>query len=769
MTLRNGKSYEGPELLDDDEEQELEVGKVKKDEVKHDVKSGKPIGVEVKIFRKVEINIPLLDALEHIPRYAKFLKELCTSKKKLIGKQTIKVGENISAVLQKRLPWKCKDPSVFAVPCRLGNLFVPKAMLDLGASINVLPYSYYKSMGIGTLTETGVVLQLADHSIVHPKGMLEDVLVQVNELIFPADFYVLDMGIDDDSTFSSILLGRPFMATAKTKIDIFNGTLSMEFEGEVISFNIFDAMKYPSDVNAINFVDDFQSTSNECLNVTNRDLLELVVSRNLDQESVKALAREFKFDDKLKELVNHLEDRPKMRYQDSKLKLPVSDNKLLPSIVQAPTLKLKPLPDHLKYAYLGENDTLPVIISTKLSKDEEVELVMMLKRFKEAIGWTIADIKGISPSLCMHKILMEEDFNPSRQAQRRLNPPMMEVVKKEILKLLNAGMIYPISDSKWVSPVQVVPKKAGVTVVKNSDGELVPTCVQNGWRVCIDYRKLNDATRKDHFPLPFIDQMLERLVGKSHYCCLDGFSGFHQIPVDPKDQEKTTFTCPFGTFAYRRMPFGLCNAPATFQRCMISIFSEFVENSIEVFMDDFTVYGDSFDICLKNLEKILKRCIDTNLVLNFEKCHFMVDKGLILGHIVSQKGLEVDKAKIDVIKSLPYPTNVREVGSFLGHAGFYRRFIKDFSKITVPMCQLLKKDADFKFGDKCREAFDYLKEQLISAPIIQPPNWSLPFEIMCDASNTAIGAVLGQKVERAHHVIYYASKTLDNAQCNYSM
>ena len=133
-----------------------------------------------------------------------------------------------------------------------------------------------------------------------------------------------------------------------------------------------------------------------------------------------------------------------------------------------------------------------------------------MKKYKEAIGWIIADIKGLSPSLCMHKILMEEDFKPTREAQRRLNPPMMEVVKKEIMKLLDAGVIYPISDSKWVSPVQVVPKKAGVTVVKNSEGELTPTRVQNGWRVCIDYRKLNASTRKDHFPLPFFDQTLER-------------------------------------------------------------------------------------------------------------------------------------------------------------------------------------------------------------------------------------------------------------------
>ena len=242
----------------------------------------------------------------------------------------------------------------------------------------------------------------------------------------------------------------------------------------------------------------------------------------------------------------------------------------------------------------------------------------VLKEYKTAIGWTLADIKRISPTTCMHHILLEEGAKPSREAQRRLNPQMMEVVKKEIIKLLDCGVIYPISDSRWVSPVQVVPKKSGVTVVKNEENELVPTRIQTGWRVCIDYRKLNATTRKDHFPLPFIDQMLKRLAGHSFYCFLDGYSGYNQIVIAPDDQEKTTFTCPFGTFAYRRMPFGLCNAPATFQRCMVSIFSDFVEKIIEVFMDDFSVFGDSFDDCLANLTLILKRCIETNLVLNWE-------------------------------------------------------------------------------------------------------------------------------------------------------
>ncbi|XP_052180113.1 uncharacterized protein LOC127793306 [Diospyros lotus] len=256
-------------------------------------------------------------------------------------------------------------------------------------------------------------------------------------------------------------------------------------------------------------------------------------------------------------------------------------------------------------------------------------------------------------------------------------------------------------NSQWVSPVQVVPKKTGITMVPNERNELVPMRVQNSWRVCIDYRRLNLATKKDHFPLPFIDQMLERLAA-------------------PEDQEKATFTCPFGTFAYRRMPFGLCNTPGTFQRCMVSIFSDLLEHCMEVFVDDFSVYGTSFDDCI----------------------------GIVLGHVVSKRGIEVDKSKVDIISSLPYPISVREIRSFLGHARFYKKFIQDFSKIARPLSNLLQKDVDFQFDEHCKQAFEELKRRLTSPPIIQPPNWDFPFELMCDASNYAVGAVLSQRVEK---------------------
>ncbi|RVW69420.1 Retrovirus-related Pol polyprotein from transposon 17.6 [Vitis vinifera] len=336
---------------------------------------------------------------------------------------------------------------------------------------------------------------------------------------------------------------------------------------------------------------------------------------------------------------------------------------------EPPKLILKPLPTELKYAYLEDNKKCPIVISLALTIHQEDCLLEVLRRCKKAIGWKISDLKGISPLVCTHHIYMEDEAKPVRQPQRRLNPHMQEV-----------------------SPTQVVPKKSEITVVQNDKGEKVSTGLTTGWRVCIDYRRLNTVTRNDHFPLPFIDQ------------------------------EKTTFTCPFGTYAYKKMSFGLCNAPATFQRCMLSIFSDMVEHIMEVFMDDITIYGSTFEECLINLEVILNRCIEKDLVLNWEKCHFMVHQKIVLGHIISKEGIEVDKAKVELIVKLPSPTNVKEVRHFLGHVGFYRR----------------------------------------------APNWQLPFEVMCDASDFAIGAILGQREDGKPYVICYASKTLNEAQRNYT-
>ncbi|CAN6712617.1 unnamed protein product [Malus baccata var. baccata] len=405
-----------------------------------------------------------------------------------------------------------------------------------------MPYSIFASMNLGELKNDGVIIQLADRSNAYPKGFLEDVLVQVDNLIFPADFYVLEMEDSPNVTPLPILLGRPFMKTARTKIDVFKGTLTMEFDREIINFNISEAMKFHEDDHSCFSIDVLDELAQDYLDMLENDPLETTIAQGLGMKPNLAVPKE-----------EHAE--------------------------LALVLELKSLPNHLKYVFLGDEETLPVIVSSSLTALEEEKLIRVLKEHKTAIGWTLADIKGISPTTCMHRIFLEEGAKPTREAQRRLNPPMMEVVKKEIIKLLDCGVIYPISDSRWVSPVQVVPKKSGVTVVKNAEDELVPTRIQTG---------------------------------------------------------------------------------------------------------------------------------------------------------------------------------------------FYRRFIKDFSKISTPLCRLLQKDVIFDFNEECEKAFKHLKEMLTSAPIIRPPDWSIPFELMCNASDYALGAVLGQRKDKQPHVIYYASQTLNDAQLNYS-
>jgi hypothetical protein len=232
---------------------------------------------------------------------------------------------------------------------------------------------------------------------------------------------------------------------------------------------------------------------------------------------------------------------------------------------QVPEVDLKPLPTGLKYKFLGPDKTYPVIMSDELSPEENDLLLNLLKKHKKVIGYSINDLKGLSPAFCTHHIPMEDQCKPMVDHQRRLTQAMREVVKKKVIKLLDAGIIYPVSHSEWVSPVHCVPKKVGLTMVKNEKNELIPQRTVTGWRMYIDYRKLNKATKKDHFPLPFIDEILERLANHAYFCFLDGYSGFMQILIHPDDQHKTTFTCPYRTFAYRRMPFSLCNAPASFQ------------------------------------------------------------------------------------------------------------------------------------------------------------------------------------------------------------
>ncbi|XP_048605032.1 uncharacterized protein LOC125582397 [Brassica napus] len=724
-----------------------------------------------KQMSEVQLTMPIIDAFMLVPQYSKFLKDAVEQKKKEMEGMVILTHE-CSAIIQRlTVPRKLEDPGSFTLPCAIGPLTFERCLCDLGASVSLMPLSIAKKLGFTQYKKCKISLVLADRSVKLPIGILEDLPVKIGNCEVPTDFVVLEM---DEEPRDPLIFGRPFLATAGAMVNVRDGTTDLHLgKGHILHFDINEMMKKPTTQGEIFYIDEMDALADDFLE---KLAIEDSLQHALTIERETQMIENKESDELVRRLNVHLEDDG----EDEFMELPQKTQHAASADIQenlheadwselkAPKVELKPLPHGVRYAFLGPNETYPVIVSSELTENELSMLLNELKKYRKALGYSLDDIKGISPYLCMHRIHLEDESKTSIEHQRRLNPNLKGVVKKEIIKLLDAGVIYPISDSNWVSPVHVVPKKGGITVVKNENNESIPTRTITGHRMCIDYRKLNAASRKDHFPLPFIDQMLERLANHPYYCFLDGYSGFFQIPIHPNDQEKTTFTCPYGTFAYRRMPFGLCNAPATFQRAMMSIFSDLIEDVMEVFMDDFSVYGSSFATCLSNLCMVLQRCEDTNLVLNWEKCHFMVKEGIVLGHKVSEKGIEVDKAKIDFMVGLAPPRTVKDIRSFLGHAGFYRRFIMDFSKIARPLTRLLCKEAAFHFDEECMEAFKNLKNALISAPIVQPPDWDLPFEIMCDASDFAVGAVLGQKRDKKSHVIYYASRTLDEAQAKYS-
>nr|GEX18473.1 hypothetical protein [Tanacetum cinerariifolium] len=483
------------------------------------------------------------------------------------------ITASLETIVLKKLREKLGDPGRFLIPCDFSKFDNCLALADLGASINLMPLSIWKKLKLPTLNDTKMVLELADRTISKPKVVVGNVFVKVGKFYFPADFVVLDFIVDPRVP---LILGRPFL---KIEDCINDDSNSKEIEDSEFDME--------------------------------RDILILEALLNNDPEPP---------------LPNQQHYFPEA-HNDLKVVEPKNDKSFDD---EPPEVELKELPPHLEYAFLGENEKWPVIIAKDLSVNKKSALIDVLKSRKKPIAWKLTDIRGIDPEFCSQKILLEDDFSPKVQSQRRVNPKIHDVIKKEVKKLLDAGLIYPISDIPW-------------------------------------------------------------------------------IPIDPKDQEKTMFTCPYGTFAYKRMPFGLCNAPGTFQRCMMAIFNDTIEHTMK------------------------------------KKSHFMVKEGIVLGHKISKKGIEVDKAKIEVISKLPHPTTVKGIRSFLGHVGFYRRFIKDFSKISRPMTHLLEKNSPLIFSNDCIQAFKTLKEKLIEAPILIAPNWDQPFELMCDASDYAVGAVLGQR------------------------
>nr|GEY41567.1 reverse transcriptase domain-containing protein [Tanacetum cinerariifolium] len=547
---------------------------------------------------------------------------LIGKKEKLSEMAQTLLNEHCSAILLKKLPEELGDPGKFLILCDFLGMAECLALADLGASINLMPFSVWKRLSLPDLTPTCMTLELAYRLISHPVGVTEDVYVKVGELTLRVGKKAITFNLDQTSRYSA-----NYSDMTTKRIDM----ACEEYSQEVLGF-----LDVISSGNPTPYYDLIVST-------TSLTLTPFENSNFLLEEVDAFLA---------------IEDDPNLPEVYQPYLDPEGDILILEAFLNddpslPPPNQGNYLPEVRKELKICEAK------SDKSSIDEppETALIKVLKSHKRAIAWKIFDIKVIDLEFYTHKILMEEDFKPAVQHQRRVNPKIHDVIKQEVIKFLDAGLIYPIYDNPWVSPVHYVPKKGGFTVVENEDNELIPT----------------------------------RLV---------------------TDQEKTTFTCPYGMFAYRRMPFGLCNAPGTFQRCMMAIFHDMIEETIEVFIDDFSVFRNSFQSCLSYLERMLKRFEDTNLCLNWEKSHFMVKEGIVLGHKISKQGIEVDKAKVDVITKLPHPITVKGYFVVMGMSSQQKsKFFKDVKHYFWDDPFLFKICAD-QFTRRCvsgQEAIKNLK------------------------------------------------------------
>ena len=412
----------------------------------------------LEVLRQVKVNIPLLDMIKQVPTYAKFLKDLCTVKRGLNVNKKAFLTEQVSAIIECKTPVKYKDPGCPTISVNIGGISVEKALLDLGASVNLLPYSMYKQLGLGELKPTSITLSLADRSIKIPKGTIEDVLIQVDRFYYPVDFVMLDTEpVAVGPNHVPIILGRPFLATSNAIINCRNGVMQLTFGNMTLELNIFHLGKRHMHSGE----DDFEEVC----------IIDTIMEEQANEQQVQDL------------LTPELSECPEVQQELQGTNLVQGywrrKIEILPLLTgdepkEPQQLDLKPLPAELKSAFLEENEQCPVVISSLLTTAQEHNLSRLLKNNKQALGWKISDLKGINPSICTHHIYLEEESKAVRQPQRRLNPHLQEVVRIEVLKLLQAGIIYPISDSTWVSPTQVVPKKSGVTTVKN---EKVKNCL----------------------------------------------------------------------------------------------------------------------------------------------------------------------------------------------------------------------------------------------------------------------------------------------------
>ena len=647
---------------------------------------------------------------------------------------------------------------------------ISKVPVDGGAGVNLMLEVTASDLGYVSFEPTNQTLRMADQSRVIPVGKLSGIPTKISGNTYDLNYLVIR--VEGGNPFP-LLLGRPWLYLAGVKVNW--AKKAFQF-GDPAVFLSWKPEQYEGETEEVSGYTSGWTDSE------GSDSVQLYQVKNF----LEATEVDFGFTKPTPEqgIIEELEDLPeKMEYDrslgESSVELtaewirkqmteggippvPFGSGTVVHEWAKLHTAARVGEPEHCK-TVVSPNDyeLVPVTegrafyLGKHLSIPERGEYLTLLTEFADVFAWKPSDLVGIPPELGQHRIELTDDAIPVRQRQYRLNPRYSMMVKEELDKLLEAGFIYPVNNSEWVSPIVIVPKKVG------PDGK-------TKIRVCQDFRKLNAATKKDHFPLPFIDMVLDHVAGQECFSFLDGFSGYNQVSIRKEDQLKTTFTTDWGTYAFNRMPFGLCNAPGTFQRLMMDIFQDFLKHFLEVFIDDFAVFS-AWNDHLSYLRRTFERCRETRLKLHPGKCYFGMVSGLLLGHIVSRHGIAVDLAKVIVIMALVAPKNLRELRGFLGCVGYYRRFIENYAQIAGPLTELLKKEAEYLWTTVRQEAFDELKKRLVTAPILTAPDWTKDFHVTVDASRWCLGAILWQLDDgNRERPIYYASRQMNSAEKNYT-
>ena len=415
----------------------------------------------------------------------------------------------------------------------------------------------------------------------------------------------------------------------------------------------------------------------------------------------------------------------------------------------------KPNIEELEVVNLANEGEKPkeVKIGTRSTTEQKEALIALLREFHEIFVWSYQDMLGLDTDIVVHKIPLKPGCKPVKQALRRMKPEVILKIKKEVEKQLKAGFLSIVTYSNWVANIVLVPKK---------DGKV---------RMCVDYRDLNRASPKDNFPLPHIDTLVDNTGTNAVFSSMDGFSGYNQIKTAEEDKSKTTFVTHWGIFVYDVMPFGLKNAGAIYQRAMITFFHGMIHHEIEVYMDDMITKSRTTQDHLTDLRKQFQHLKKYQLRLNPNKCAFGITSRKLLGFIISGRGIEIDPAKVQAIRSMPAPKTEKEIRSFLGRINYIACFIAQLTATYEPLFKLLRKDVKIKWTEDCQKAFDKIKEYLLNPPILIPPTPGCPFILYLTVQEASMGCMLGQQDEtrKKEQAIYYLSKKFTEPETRYML